>query len=115
MTLASLAAFSGCTKNQVGCAVQDSVVTVLTPVIANGLQCTNAAAITESLKAAGTKAGLCVQATGQQSFPGSACTMLSGMLISSLANQAIPAAWGCSAANAQVSLNTLVNQACAKL
>jgi hypothetical protein len=119
MTLVSLVSFAGCTKNQVGCAVQDSAVAVLTPVIASGLQCSNPTAITATLNQLGSQAGLCTQAQslakGQQSIGGSACTIVAGLLISSLAGSAIPATWGCSAANAQATLNSLVNQACAKI
>jgi hypothetical protein len=100
---------TGCPS--VGCDVQTVAVGALAPAIATGLQCTNQAAITATLNALGTKAGLC--AAGQSSLGSAACQAVSGLLLSSLAGAAIPAAWGCSPTAAVGQLTTLVNTACA--
>lgn len=109
---------TGCTKgcsigNTVGCAVENVAASAVVPAIAAGLQCSNPDAIKGTLLLLGEKAGLC---TGQQAGVGSAiCMSLSGLVVDSVASAGIPAAWGCTAANAKDLLKGVINQACAKI
>jgi hypothetical protein len=116
VVLSAFLAMSGCTSGtSVGCTIQGGVDSVLAPVIANGLQCTNQAAIEASLQAAGAKAGLCTSTTTQSLSATSAlCQALADGLVA-LVGSAIPSAWACTPTSATATLTTLVNGACAAL
>jgi len=104
----------GCNTTSVGCAIQNGVVNTITPVIASGLQCSNPAAIQQTLNELGNKAGLCTAAAPQSVF-GGACSLVANLLIDSLATAPIPVTWGCTATAAKEQLKVLVGQACGLL
>jgi hypothetical protein len=115
--IAALVGAAAC--NKPGCVIQDTLTSTLTPVIAAGLQCSNPDAIKASLVTVVQKTGMCSQqaetTTGLPSIGGEACKFVGGLLVSSVAAQAIPAEWGCTATDAKAKLAAVIAQGCAKL
>ena len=106
---------SGCTKNQVGCAVEDTVVSVASQGIVAALQCSNPAAVQASIKMAADKLNICTQpaaANLKLALPAALCGPLIDMLLTTVVTTAIPSAWGCSAQVAGDQLKALLNKAC---
>jgi len=117
MTKISLAllfvlALSGCTKQQIGCAVEDTLVKASSQGIALGLQCSNVDAIAAAIKVQADKLNMCPTGTAL-SLPVVFCQPMVDLLIGSLAGGLIPADWGCSAQVAQDQVKALLMKACA--
>ena len=111
LVLIALVSMSACTKAQVGCAVQNTLVTAMSQGIATTLQCSNTAAIAASLNTAAAGLNMC-PATASLSLPTAFCQPLVSILVSSVASTTIPAAWGCSAAVAQADITNYLLAAC---
>jgi hypothetical protein len=109
--VAMLALGAGCTKAQVTCAVQTTLVNTMSAGIAAGLQCSNTAAIAATLNTAAAGLNMCPAGTAL-SLPSAFCGPLVSVVVSSLASGAIPSAWGCTAQTAQMDLTTLLTNAC---
>ena len=117
----------------VGCALEGSVVNTAAVLLAQGLQCSNQAAIVTSITAAASSLKICstptalaigkpkappvIGADGKPVLPlksvgSTICTSLADTLIASLPGGVIPTAWGCAPTSAVASVTGLVNQAC---
>jgi len=114
--------FSGCTLfRSVGCEAETTTVSLLTPAIANGLQCTNPNAIQADLQAAADKVNLCtstkssISARVSTSPASMACQFLGDSLIDLVASNAIPSSWGCDPTVATTSLKGVIGTACGNL
>ena len=90
------------------CTLETQLVNGATPLIATALQCSNSAAITASLNSVVGQTGLCSTTPAA----GPVCTVLATAIVGIAASEAIPASWGCTAANAQALLSSAVATAC---
>lgn len=110
--------FTGCTKGcntDIGCSIENTVVTGVAPVIASQLQCSNESAIEADLKNIVGKLNICKQSldnSGKLKLPGPICSMMADLVINGVASVSIPASWGCTAANAKTLLKNVVVTAC---
>ena len=115
--ICSVVLATGCTQKP-GCVIQDTLSNTLSPVIANGLQCSNPEAVKASIVGVIQKTGMCTQqaetVAGLPSFGQEACKFVGGLVLSQVAAQAIPAEWGCTAANAKEKLAALIAEGCTK-
>jgi hypothetical protein len=111
LALIALAAMTGCTKTQVTCAVQTTLVDAMSQGIATGLQCSNLSAIQASLNQAASGLNMCPSGTSL-SLPVSFCQPLVTILVGSVAATAIPSAWGCSAQMAQNGIEGFLMNVC---
>jgi len=111
LVLVVLISMAGCTKAQVTCGVQTTLVNIMSQGIATGLQCSNMSAIQASLNQAASGLNMCPAGTAL-SLPVTFCQPLVDILVSSVASTAIPAAWGCSAQVAQADISALLMKAC---
>jgi hypothetical protein len=111
LALLVMLALAGCTKQQVGCAVEDALVKASAQGIALGLQCSNQDAIAASIKAQADKLNMCPSGVAL-SLPAAFCAPMVDMLIGSLSGGLIPAAWGCSAQMAQDQVKAFLLKAC---
>ena len=110
----ALCFMSACSTLKPGCIVQNQGTAVVTGVIVAQLQCSNVAVVQADVLAAFEKLNLCPAAkTGP--IADSICPAVTQMAVGFLADQAIPASWGCSAANAKAALASAVEAACKKL
>lgn len=115
----SMLAMSGCTKgcsSGIGCSIEKTIVSGITPVIASQLQCSNPDAIKADLEAIINKTGVCSapvksELYGQMIIPGPICEIF-GELVAGLAPKAIPSAWGCTAKDAAGLLKGVIVTAC---
>jgi len=111
---------AGCTKgSSVGCVVEGTASTAIGAAIASQLQCSGGDKITADVQGQISKLGLCKKddskAMTTKSIGSDICAGIVGNVISNLASQGIPAAWGCSAANAKEALSGVVKTACEKV
>ena len=109
------------------CPLESSVVNTVVVAIASGLQCSNQAAILASVNALPVVGTICASpaaaAIGKpkaklgaglplKSVGSDLCTTIATGLLTTGANAVIPSAWGCTGANAEASLQGVVNLAC---
>jgi hypothetical protein len=106
-------ALASCAHNQVGCAAADSVAVTTAGALAQALQCANPDAVKADIKAQIAKAGLCsggaVVKTG--TIAAIVCPTLASFAASVIPNIP-PAAWGCTAQNAQATAAQLLTTGC---
>lgn len=107
---------NGCNSG-IGCSIEKTVVSGLSPAIANGLQCSNPAAIEADLKSVVDKLNLCKENDPSKlnKLPGPICSMIADLVLSGVAQIAIPSTWGCTASNAKGLLKTVIVTACTSL
>jgi len=111
LVLIALVSMAGCTKTQITCGVQTTLVTAMSQGIATGLQCSNTQAIQDSLNQAAAGLNMCPSGTAL-SLPVAFCAPLVDILVGSVATTTIPAAWGCSAQMAQDGIKAFLLKAC---
>jgi hypothetical protein len=112
------------------CPLEQSVVNTVVVAVASELQCSNQAAVLASVNALPVVGTICASpaavAIGKpkakageglplKSIGSDLCTTVASGLLASGASAAIPAAWGCSAANAEASLSSVISAACLKV
>jgi hypothetical protein len=125
LLLTTFAAFaSGCTK-KFGCTLEEAAVVGISPLVASQLECKNPAVVQEDLLKVIQKVGFCKPDASQeftQMSTGSlglinptVCVFFGKMVLSSLASNAIPETWECTAESAKEKLGDILIQACAQI
>ena len=127
---------TGCTSTtvtSVGCTLETTIDGVAAMAVAQELQCSNQAAIVtsiqgweSSLKICSSTAAMSIgkpraltlgadgKALPMKSVGGDLCTSLGTAIVSGLASGVVPAAWGCTSANATTQLSSVITTACNK-
>lgn len=108
------------TVGTVVCDVETTAASGIAVAIASGLQCSNVSQIQSDLTSAMSAAGLCKTASQpigakKLMIPAPICSVIEGIVVNDIAPLALPAKWGCTAANAKSLLNTVVMTACIAL
>lgn len=113
----------------IGCVIQDAVVNTVAVSLSDALQCSNQSAVAASLTTAAAGLKICssaqamaigkphaksVKGQALKSIGSDLCQSLASSLVSGLAQGALPAAWGCTAASASQTITTLVDAGCVK-
>jgi hypothetical protein len=107
----------GCTSTNPLCPIEQQIVSATSSALASTLQCSNTAAIQSDLTAAVTKLGLCTTATPVPGHPPKpkldpfVCGLMSQLVVHAAGSQ-VPAAWGCTLANASTQIQSVVQTAC---
>lgn len=113
LVLIALTSLVGCTQSQVTCTVQNTLVGAMSQGIAASLQCANTSAIAATLNTAAAGLKMCPASSATTlSLPASFCQPLVDILVGSVAANAIPAAWGCTAQVAQGAVSGVLMNAC---
>lgn len=105
---------SSCSLFNPGCLIQQQAGSLVSGVIVAQLQCSNVSQVQSDVNAAVAKLGLCPSGA-QGPIADSVCPVVTALAVGFLANNVVPAAWGCSAANAKAALSNAVLMACEKL
>lgn len=107
-------AFTGCTKEKVGCAIEDAIVASTSAVVASELSCSNKDAIKADFKVLVAKAELCPKEENKASSLGDlVCESVVKTLVDE-ATSKIPATWGCTGNGKPEALKAALMDACKK-
>lgn len=103
----------GCSALKPGCLIENQAIQIVKPVIVSQLQCSNPDAVEASLKSAFDKLEVCVQSAGKEGpIADAVCPAVSLWAAGFIADNAIPASWGCSATAVKVMAAAAINKAC---
>jgi hypothetical protein len=98
-----------------GCFVQDQATVIATQAVSTALECSNHEAVQKDLSAVIEKAGLCNQPLATGPISDAFCPLISASVVKFVADNSIPAAWGCLAANAKDKVSSALASACKML
>lgn len=107
---------SSCSLFKPGCIVQNQGTALVTGVIVAQLQCTNTDAVNASVLSAFEKLNLCPAGSPKEGpIANAVCPAVSQLAVNFLADNVIPAAWGCTATSATTALQNAITAACQKI